>query len=163
MRFIVRSPSLAALSVTSPTIIASATAAVVPPTINNSFFIHRTTYRTSAMTQFPDLPTELRHNILEHVITAYTYLDPPDVDAQRPEEWFCPKPTYPPGRNGGYPPVAPIIRHFRRVPASTVLGAGPLAHCVYDPDAHFSEHCRVPDRRLHHCQNIEGHIRCSAG
>jgi hypothetical protein len=68
------------------------------------------------MTQFPDLPTELRHNILEHVITVYAYLDLPNVDAQQPEEWICPKPTYPPGYTGGYPPAVPIIRHFRRVP-----------------------------------------------
>jgi hypothetical protein len=65
---------------------------------------------------FPDLPTELRHNILEHVVTAYAYLDPPNVDAQQPEEWICPKLTYPPGYIGGYPPAVPIIRHFRRVP-----------------------------------------------
>jgi hypothetical protein len=61
------------------------------------------------MASFSNLPTELRHEILDYVVTASAYLYPPDVEALQPEEWICQKPTHPPACRPG------IIRHFRRV------------------------------------------------
>jgi hypothetical protein len=40
------------------------------------------------MTRLMNIPTELRQEILEYVISALAWLDPPDVDALQPEDWI---------------------------------------------------------------------------
>jgi hypothetical protein len=41
------------------------------------------------MTRLMNLPTELRQEILEYVISALAWLDSPDIEALQPKDWIC--------------------------------------------------------------------------
>ncbi|KAF1940195.1 hypothetical protein EJ02DRAFT_435790 [Clathrospora elynae] len=60
------------------------------------------------MTGFLDLSAELRFEIPEYVLTAIAWLDPPNIDALRPEQWTYLRP--PPDRQSSRTPIVRIFR-----------------------------------------------------
>jgi hypothetical protein len=64
------------------------------------------------MATFQDLPVELRQSVLEYLVCSFAWLDPPDVDAINPKDWYPEKPAH---------QIYPVVWHAHRVEPSILV------------------------------------------
>jgi len=82
------------------------------------------------MAKYKDLPTELRLSILEYVVCSFAWLDPPDVDDIRRDDWFYP--PQPPARQ-----IHPITWHAHRSEPHELLKSLRLVSKTFDANVKY--------------------------
>jgi hypothetical protein len=80
------------------------------------------------VTNLLEVPTELRHQIIEYVLTAVAWLHPLDVDALQAADWFSVDPEWPKGAS---------IHQFRYVPNTKNLAPLLLVSKLFAKDTTY--------------------------